>query len=181
MSTAGKMLVASPTLLDPNFERAVVLMLEHTEDGALGVVLNRPSGLSVGDVMAPWAPMVTPPSMVFEGGPVSTDSALGLVRTSDRDVLGIRRLEHDVALVDLDTPAELVSDSVTSMRLFAGYAGWAAGQLETELEEDAWFVVEALPDDAFSGEPQSLWRRVLKRQPHPLSLVASFPRDPALN
>lgn len=181
MSTAGRMLVASPTLLDPNFERAVVLMLEHSDEGALGVVLNRPSELPVGDVMAAWATLVTPPSMVFEGGPVSTDSALGLVRTRERDVLGIRRLEHDVCLVDLDTPAELVGGSLTAMRLFAGYSGWAAGQLEAELDEDAWFVVDALPDDAFSADPQSLWRRVLRRQPHPLSLVASFPKDPALN
>jgi putative transcriptional regulator len=175
------MLVASPTLLDPSFERTVVLMLEHSSEGALGVVLNRPSGLPVSGVMASWAPLVTPPSMVFEGGPVSTDSALGLVRTRDRDVLGIRRLDHGVALVDLDTPAELVSDSVTSMRLFAGYSGWAAGQLETELEEDSWFVVDALPVDTFTGEPESLWSQVLRRQPHPLSLVASFPPDPALN
>jgi putative transcriptional regulator len=181
MSTAGRLLVATPTLLDPNFERAVVLMLEHSEQGALGVVLNRPSGLPVADVLASWAPLVTPPSMVFEGGPVSTDSALGLVRTRERDVLGIRRLEHGVRLVDLDTPAELVGGSLTAMRLFAGYSGWAAGQLEDELDEDAWFVVDALPDDAFSADPQNLWRRVLRRQPPPLSMVASFPQDPALN
>lgn len=175
------MLVASPGLADPNFERAVVLVLEHSGEGALGVVLNRPSGLPVAEILATWADVVAPPSLVFHGGPVSTDSALGLVRTSRADVLGIRRLPHDIGLVDLDTPPELVSDAVTSMRVFAGYAGWGAGQLDAEIDEGAWFVVDPLPDDAFTTDPDDLWRRVLRRQPPPLSLVASFPRDPALN
>ena len=84
-------------------------------------------------------------------------------------------------MVDLDTPTELVADAVTELRVFAGYAGWGAEQLEREIEQGAWFVVDTLPDDAFTSDPETLWRRVLRRQPHPLSLVASFPRDPALN
>lgn len=181
MSTAGRLLVATPTLGDPNFERTVVLMLEHTDDGALGVVLNRPSGLRVSEILQAWASVVARPSVVFHGGPVSTDSALGLVRTTDEQVLGVRQLSAGVALVDLDTPAELVGDAVTDMRVFAGYAGWGEGQLDGEIDEGAWFVVDALPDDPFTADPERLWRRVLRRQPHPLSLVASFPRDPALN
>lgn len=181
MSTAGHMLVAAPMLTDPNFERTVVLMLEHSDEGALGVVLNRPSGLAVAEILAGWAGVVAPPSLVFHGGPVSTDSALGLVRTNDNEALGVRRLPHDVGLVDLDTPAELVADVVTSMRVFAGYAGWGPSQLDDEITEGAWFVVDPLPDDAFTTEPEGLWVRVLRRQPPPLSLVASFPPDPALN
>jgi putative transcriptional regulator len=181
MSTAGRLLVATPTLADPSFARSVVLMLEHSDEGALGVVLNRPSELPVSAILEGWAPVVAPPSLIFHGGPVSMDSALGLVRTSQQGVLGVRRLPHDIALVDLDTPAELVSEAVSSMRVFAGYAGWSAGQLEGELEEGSWFVVDPLPEDAFTAEPDDLWRRVLRRQPPPLSLVASFPRDPALN
>lgn len=181
MSTAGRMLVAAPMLADPSFERTVVLMLEHSDEGALGVVLNRPSGLAVSEILADWAEVVAPPSRVFHGGPVSTDSALGLVRTNDNSALGIRRLPHDIGLVDLDTPAALVRGAVESMRVFAGYAGWDAGQLEREIEDGAWFVVDPLPDDAFSAQPQGLWNRVLRRQPPPLSLVASFPKDPALN
>jgi putative transcriptional regulator len=168
-------------LSDPNFERTVVLMLEHSAEGALGVVLNRPSGLAVSDILASWAQIVAPPSLVFHGGPVSTDSALGLVRTNANSALGIRRLSHGLGLIDLDTPAELVGGAVESMRVFAGYAGWEAGQLDAEIAEGAWFVVDSLPDDAFTGAPEGLWHRVLRRQPPPLSLVASFPRDPALN
>lgn len=181
MSTAGRLLVAAPMLVDPNFERTVVLMLEHSGEGALGVVLNRPSGLRVEEILAGWAGVVAPPSLVFQGGPVSTDSALGLVRTDGSETLGVRPLPHDVGLVDLDTPAELVADAVTSMRVFAGYAGWGAAQLDDEIDEGAWFVVDPLPDDAFTTEPDGLWARVLRRQPPPLSLVASYPADPSLN
>jgi putative transcriptional regulator len=181
MSTAGRMLVAAPMLVDPNFHRTVVLVLEHSDEGALGVVLNRPSGLDVAEILQSWASLVAPPALVFHGGPVSTDSALGLVRTIGKDVLGVRRLPHGVALVDLDTPSELVAEAVQSMRVFSGYAGWSAGQLDAEIDEGAWFVVDALPEDAFTTEPDGLWRRVLRRQPPPLSLVASFPADPALN
>lgn len=180
-STAGRMLVATPMLGDPNFERTVVLMLEHSQEGALGVVINRPSVLEVREILESWAELVAPPAVVFHGGPVSTDSALGLVRTTGAEILGVRPLASGVALVDLDAPPEIVGDAVTSMRVFAGYAGWGEGQLEGEIEDGAWFVVDALPDDPFTHEPDDLWRRVLRRQPHPLSLVASFPRDPALN
>jgi putative transcriptional regulator len=181
VSTAGQLLVATPLLGDPNFDRTVVLMLEHSEDGAMGLVLNRPSDLPVTDILPDWAALASQPSEVFHGGPVSTDSALALVRTSGGPVIGVRQLPHEVGVVDLDTPTELVQDAVTALRVFAGYAGWGAGQLEGEVEEGAWFVVDTLPDDAFTSDPERLWRRVLRRQPHPLSLVASFPRDPALN
>jgi putative transcriptional regulator len=181
-SLSGRLLVATPLLGDPNFERTVVLMLEHSEEGALGVVLNRPSTLEVGEILPSWAHLVTAPSAVFQGGPVSTDSALGLVRVAhDEEIIGVRPLRAGVALVDLDTPSELVGDALVGMRVFAGYAGWGAGQLDGEIAEGAWFTVDALPDDAFSADPTQLWRRVLRRQPHPLSLIASFPRDPAWN
>jgi putative transcriptional regulator len=179
---SGRMLVATPLLGDPSFARTVVLMLEHQEEGALGVVLNRPSGLPVADILPMWADVVQPPAMVFHGGPVSTDSALGLVRLiPDTTPLGVRPLRGRLGLVDLDTPVEIASPGVEAMRVFAGYAGWGAGQLEGELDEEAWFVVDALPEDPFVPEPDQLWRDVLRRQPHPLSLVASFPTDPALN
>ena len=181
MTTAGRMLVAAPTLTDPNFSRTVVLVLEHNEQGALGVVLNRPSGLSVVEILADWAELASPPSQVFHGGPVSPESALALVRTDRAEVIGVRQLPHEVGILDLDTPAELVADAVTDLRVFAGYAGWGDGQLEGEIDEGAWFVVDTLPEDVFTADPQDLWRRVLRRQPHPLSLVASFPKDPALN
>lgn len=179
---AGRMLVATPLLGDPTFDRTVVLLLEYQDEGALGVVLNRPSSLPVADILPSWGPVVDPPGLVFHGGPVSTDSALALVRTNqDATLLGVRPLRHGLGLIDLDTPVEIVAPGVSAMRVFAGYAGWSEGQLESEIDDGAWFVVDLLPDDPFSADPDRLWREVLRRQPHPLSFVASFPRDPALN
>ena len=181
-ATTGRLLVATPMLADPNFSRTVVLMLEHSDTGALGVVLNRPSTLPVGEILPAWAGVVQPPVAVFHGGPVATDSALGLVRTAQpAPPLGVRLLRDSLGLIDLDTPVEVAAPGVATMRVFAGYAGWSSGQLEGEIDEGAWFVVEAAAEDPFSPDPDHLWAAVLRRQPHPLSLVASFPADPSLN
>jgi putative transcriptional regulator len=181
-SVTGRLLVATPLLGDPNFERTVVLVLEHGEDGALGVVLNRPSMLPVGEILPSWADVVRAPDVVFHGGPVGTDSALGLVRvTPPASLLGVRMLSDGWGLIDLDTPVEVAAPGIAAMRVFAGYAGWGAGQLDAEIDEGAWFVVPSLPDDPFSADPMDLWPQVLRRQGPPLALVASFPPDPALN
>jgi putative transcriptional regulator len=181
-SASGQLLVATPVLGDPNFERTVVLMLEHDEEGALGVVLNRPSSLPVAEILPDWAGVVDEPAMVFHGGPVGGDSALGLVRTATAGTpLGVRLLADGWGLVDLDTPVEVAAPGLVGMRVFAGYAGWGQGQLDGEIDAGAWFVVEALPGDAFAADPAVLWAQVLRRQGPPLALVASFPLDPTLN
>jgi putative transcriptional regulator len=181
-TVAGHLLVATPLLGDPSFDRTVVLMLEHADSGALGVVLNRPSGLAVAEILPTWHDVVGPPDVVFHGGPVGTDSALGLVQLASASVpLGVRLVRDGLGLIDLDAPVEVVAPGVRSMRVFAGHAGWSEGQLDAEIGEGAWFVVDAEDGDAFSGEPEGMWREVLRRQGHPLALVASFPRDPALN
>jgi putative transcriptional regulator len=181
-TVAGRLLVATPLLGDPNFDRTVVLMLEHADQGALGVVLNRPSALPVGEILPAWHPVVGQPDVVFHGGPVGTDAALGLVQLASPSVpLGVRLVRDGLGLTDLDAPVEVVAPGVRTMRVFAGYAGWGEGQLDAEIDEGAWFVVDARPDDAFNGEPEGMWRDVLRRQGPPLALVASFPRDPALN
>jgi putative transcriptional regulator len=181
-SVSGHLLVATPALVDPNFDRTVVLVLEHGVQGALGVVLNRPSTLPVAEILPDWQPVAGPPDVVFHGGPVGTDSALGLVRVaSPTPPLGVRPLRDRLGLVDLDTPVEVVGAGLDAMRVFAGYAGWGEGQLDGEIDEGAWFVVDALPEDAFSAAPAGLWRRVLRRQGPPLALLASMPADPALN
>jgi putative transcriptional regulator len=179
---SGRLLVATPALGDPNFERTVVLVLEHNDDGALGVVLNRPSSLPVGEVLPAWADVVGAPAVVFHGGPVGTDSALGLVRLAQAtSPLGVRVLHEEWGLIDLDTPVELAIPGLAAMRVFAGYAGWGEGQLDGEIEVGAWFVVDVLPSDVFSADPEALWPAVLRRQGPPLALVASFPPDPSLN
>jgi putative transcriptional regulator len=187
-SLTGRLLVASPALADPNFERAVVLLLDHDDEGTLGVVLNRPTEVNVGDVLEPWAQLAGAPQVVFQGGPVSLDSALGLAvvpgeaRGADSgEPLGWRRVFGAIGLVDLEAPPELLAAELGSLRIFAGYAGWRPGQLEEELGEGAWYVVESEPGDVSAPAPERLWRSVLRRQRNELAMVATYPDDPSLN
>ncbi|MFD5205215.1 YqgE/AlgH family protein [Streptomyces sp. NPDC058375] len=181
-SLTGRLLVAAPALTDPNFDRAVVLLLDHDEEGSLGVVLNRPTPVGVGDILASWAALTGEPDVVFQGGPVSLDSALGVaVIPGDEGPLGWRRVHGAIGLVDLETPPELLGPALGSLRIFAGYAGWGPGQLEGELSEGAWFVVESEPGDVSSPRPEQLWRAVLRRQRSELAMIATYPDDPSLN
>lgn len=178
----GRLLVATPSLRDPNFDRSVVLVLSHDDDGALGVVVNRPTAVPVTEILPHWQPVVTEPGVVFHGGPVSLDSALGLVAMADgAEPLGVRRVSGRVGVVDLDAPPEVVQPAVVAMRVFAGYAGWSPDQLESEIAEGSWYVVDAEPGDAFQGKAEVLWQAVLRRQAGPLALMATFPADPSLN
>ncbi|MFI9046765.1 YqgE/AlgH family protein [Streptomyces sp. NPDC053427] len=218
-SLTGRLLVATPALADPNFDRAVVLLLDHDEEGSLGVVLNRPTPVGVADILAPWAALAGEPGVVFQGGPVSLDSALGVAvvpgglsgdggvasaqsgaragggdaaaggaAAADTDdlppgdePLGWRRVHGAIGLVDLEAPPELLAAVLGSLRIFAGYAGWGPGQLEDELVEGAWYVVESEPGDVSSPDPEQLWRAVLRRQRNELAMVATYPDDPSLN
>ena len=182
MSLAGRLLVAAPALTDPNFDRTVVLLLSHDEDGALGVVVNQPTEVPITSILPDWQPVVSEPDVVFRGGPVGLDSALGLVVLANEDEpLGVRRVSGKLGVVDLDAPPEVVSPAVAGMRVFAGYAGWATDQLESEIDEGAWYVVDAELSDAFSSAAEDLWRTVLRRQSGTLSWLASFPADPSMN
>ncbi len=187
-SLTGRLLVASPALSDPNFDRAVVLLLDHDDEGTLGVVLNRPTEVGVGDVLETWAGLAGVPQVVFQGGPVSLDSALGLAvvpgeaRGEDPGgPLGWRRVHGAIGLVDLEAPPELLAAELGSLRIFAGYAGWRPGQLEEELVDGAWYVVESEPGDVSAPDPARLWRSVLRRQRNELAMVATYPDDPSLN
>ncbi|MDI5965981.1 YqgE/AlgH family protein [Streptomyces sp. SL13] len=187
-SLTGRLLVASPALADPNFDRAVVLLLDHDAEGTLGVVLNRPTPVDVGDVLAPWAALAGMPRVVFQGGPVSLDSALALAvvpgdhrGADDPGPLGWRRVHGAIGLVDLEAPPELLAAELGSLRIFAGYAGWRPGQLEEEVGEGAWYVVESEPGDVSAPAPERLWRAVLRRQRGELAMVATYPDDPSLN
>ncbi|MFL6155741.1 MAG: YqgE/AlgH family protein [Marmoricola sp.] len=180
---AGSLLVAAPTLHDPNFARTIVLLLDAGHDGALGVVLNRPSEVEVAEVLAPWAEIVSGPDVLFAGGPVETDSALAVadVGDSEEEPVGWRRVFSSTGLVDLDTPVELMVEAVSALRIFAGYAGWSAGQLEGEIAEGAWYVVPAESRDVFRPDPAGLWAEVLRRQGGQLAMLATMPAEPGLN
>lgn len=183
----GDLLVAAPVLLDPNFERSVVLLLDSDDDGALGVVLNRPSAVPVDEILPDWADRVGAPAVVFRGGPVSTDAALAVAVSATLDTgpdpgsVGFRPLYDGVGIVDLDTPTALLGPALTHLRIFAGYAGWGADQLVDEIRSGAWYVVPSVVGDVFGDDPLGLWTRVLRRQPGELAWVATRPGDPTMN
>jgi putative transcriptional regulator len=180
----GRLLVATPMLGDPNFNRSVILVLDHDESGALGVIVNRPTTVPVAEVLPAWQQFTTEPGVLFQGGPVALDSALGLAvlpGVGDEEPLGWRRVVDGLGLVDLDVPPQVLVPGMAGLRIFAGYSGWGSGQLEEELAEGAWYVVPGQAHDAFTVEPQQLWRRVLRRQGGDLAFVSTYPDDPSMN
>jgi len=177
------LLVATPQLLDPNFVQTVVLLLDVDDNGALGVVLNRPSSVPVAEVLSDWGAVVAEPEVLFHGGPVSTEGALAVAMLSRADdaPVGFREVYGQLGIVDLDTPVELVDGTIDGMRIFAGYAGWGASQLGDEIEEGSWYVVPAEAPDVFRVDPDDLWRDVLRRQPGEMAWHSTRPLDPDLN
>jgi putative transcriptional regulator len=182
-STVGQLLIAEPMLGDPNFDRSVVLMIEHNDDGALGVVLNRPTDLEVDAVLSEWADLAAAPPVLYMGGPVEQNGVLALGRRRDphAEVPGWTRVLGDVGTVDLHLEPDEVGASLDGIRFFAGYSGWGGGQLEAELDEGAWLVVPAVSDDVFAPDPDTMWRSVLRRQGGKVSMLADFPAHPSLN
>ncbi|WP_434742996.1 YqgE/AlgH family protein [Micromonospora sp. SH-82] len=182
-SMTGRLLVATPALKDPNFDRTVVLLVAHEPGGALGVVLNRATEVPVAEVLGDWNDLARHPAVLFEGGPVQPDSAICLARLHSpvRRLRGFHQVSGAVGTVDLSVGPERLREEVAGIRVFAGYSGWGAGQLEQEIEEGSWFVLDALPGDAFVDRPDDLWPMVLRRQGGMLAAVAHFPPDVALN
>jgi putative transcriptional regulator len=178
----GRLLVANPLLPDPNFDRTVVLLLAYGEEGALGLVLNRPSETRLAAPLPEWEQLAASPAVLFMGGPVQHQAVICLARapaTNSTD--GWKAVTEDLGTVDLEMDPTIFEDLFSEVRVFAGYAGWAAGQLESEVAADAWWVVDGAPDDPFCDQPDDLWKRVLRRQRGRLALVASYPDDPNMN
>lgn len=180
-SLTGHLLVASPKLSDGVFDRTVVLLLEHNDDGAMGLVLNEPSETSLAEATPEWVDLAAEPAVVFVGGPVDRSVAFGLGRGRDRAAEGWSPILGDVGVVDLSRDPIMVGVAVSEVRLFVGYAGWSAGQLEGEIEAGAWLVVDAAPDDPFHATPDTLYRDVLRRQAAPIALLSTYPPDPRQN
>jgi len=181
VSTKGRLLVAAPALRDPNFDRTVIFVLEHGPEGALGVIINRPSELPVAGTIDEWAPFAAIPAKVFLGGPVSPSSIIALaVADPDSPTEQWSPILSDLGTVNLEgDPGDV--PGLTSVRMFAGYAGWQSGQLEGELITTSWIVVDTASDDLFDPEPSSLWSRVLGRQPGPIGRLGNYPDDPWVN
>ncbi len=180
-SLSGKLLVATPELVDPNFARSVVLLVEYSEDeGAFGIVLDQPTEIPVADYLEEWAPYAADPAVVFRGGPVSPEVAIGLADSPGSPLPEWKTVTGGVGLVDLGVdPAEV--GGVLRCRAYSGYAGWAPGQLEEEIGTGSWFVVNSTPDDIYAQTPDQLWRDVLHRQEDIRSWYAHYPDHPLLN
>jgi putative transcriptional regulator len=176
-SLQGQLLVSSPALVDPNFRRTVVLVGHHDEEGALGVVLSRPSSIRAADAV-PELAEIAGDEVVYNGGPVEPSSYLVLAEFEDVDDAAAI-VTGTVGFVAIGTaPEEL---AVRRLRVFVGYSGWGPGQLEDELGESSWIVVPAEPDDAFVPDPDELWRDVLARKGSDYALIATMPFNPRLN
>lgn len=178
--STGDLLVSTPLIGGPEFARTIVLMLNVDDDGALGVIINRPSEVTLDLVLDRWSDLVSPPAVLFQGGPVEPEGAVCVARLADGATPpeGWRAMAGSLGLVDLDQP---VPGAYAAARIYAGYAGWGAGQLEGELAEGAWFVVPAEPGDLVATDPEALWRDVLRRQPPPVSYLATMPVDATRN
>jgi putative transcriptional regulator len=177
----GKLLVAMPILDDPAFARSVVLLIDHDEDGALGVVINRASDVPAGDAAENLIDLISAPGVLFGGGPVEPDALVAIGHAQEGAARSETTFVEGLRLVDLDQDPVLAGVELTQVRLFAGYAGWAPGQLEHELWHGAWAVVDSEPSDVFTPHPETLWRDVLARQRGRLRLLAAFPEDASLN
>jgi putative transcriptional regulator len=186
VSLKGRLVVATPALPDPNFDRTVVLLLAHSEEGAAGVVLNRPSDMHLSEPLPKWDRLAADPPVVFVGGPVGPGGAICLAQgkpglTSDQQAVGWTPLLDELGTLDLEQDPDDIGGGIEAIRVFAGYAGWGAGQLEREISAGAWFVIPSQTNDAVSAEPLGLWKRVLRREGGRLAIVAAFPADPELN
>lgn len=174
----GSLLVANGSLMDPNFRKTVVVITEHSDEGAVGLVLNRPAPVTVAEAAPMLAPLVEPGSPIYVGGPVQPEAAIVLADFESFDVEG-RIVVGSIGL--LSTYNGDVEPAIKRARVFAGYAGWGPGQLEAETEDDAWIVEDAFPDDIFSEQPNKLWSSVLSRKGGSYKLLALMPDDPSNN
>jgi putative transcriptional regulator len=179
-SLRGKLLIASPALLDPNFARSVVLIAEHTHEGAMGLVLNRPSDTEVAGSVDELGAVVAPGDLVYEGGPVQAAAVMVLAEFNDpRDAAAI--VLGDVGFLPADGAPGLLADGLRRARVFAGHSGWGPRQLDAELEEGSWLVVPAEIDDVFAPDPDELWSEALERKGGAFARLARIPDDPSVN
>jgi putative transcriptional regulator len=179
-SLTGQLLLAAPSLHDPNFLRTVVLIGVHNDDGAMGVILNRPSNVTVGEAVPQLQPAVDELERVYVGGPVAPTSVVCLAEFTDpacAELIVLGRIGFPAA----GAAVEDLARATARWRVFAGYAGWGEGQLDAELERGDWISDTALPEDVFSDRAEAMWSSVLTRKGGSYALVARMPVDPSSN
>ncbi|MGB6424607.1 MAG: YqgE/AlgH family protein [Solirubrobacterales bacterium] len=178
-SLRGQLLIASPQLSDPNFDRAVVLITEHGEDGAMGIVLNRPSQAGV-DGVIPDLSSIAGPEPIFVGGPVQPEALVVLGEFAD-PAKAAWIVVADVGLVSAQADLGELPEAVRRGRVYAGFSGWGPGQLEEELADESWIIEAPLPSELFPEDPETLWSDVLGRMGGEYALLARMPADPSVN
>ena len=178
-SLQGQLLIAGPTLWDPNFRRTVLLVGQHDEQGAVGVILNRASGMTVAEAVPPLGVLVPADERVFLGGPVQPDAAVVVADFVDPSLADLLAFDT-IGFLPSETSLG-VEGALRRARVYAGYAGWGPGQLEAEMEEDSWIVEPARPSDVFSLDPTRLWEEILKRKGSSFDLLRLMPLDPTQN
>ena len=178
-SLRGKLLIASPALTDPNFARSVVLMTEHSEDGAMGIVLNRPGDAAARELM-PTLEDIARDDMLFIGGPVQPQAVVLLAEFAN-PAAAAWIVVADVGLASSETDLSELGDAVRRGRFYAGYSGWGPGQLELEIEVESWIVEPPLPSELFPDDPETLWSDVLERKGGSYALISRMPDDPSMN
>ena len=178
----GRLLVATPNLDEPTFRRTVILLCAHSDDGTFGLVLNRPLKEPIANHLPDWGEIASTPSLMFAGGPVQPNVVFAIASSDDISVgrWGLR-LVPGLGLIDPTGGPAAFDNRIDRVRLFVGYAGWAGGQLEGEIEDHGWFVVDATDDDPFHADPVTLWRDVLRRQSSELAMYATHPQVPGIN
>ncbi len=178
-SLQGQLLISGGGLLDPNFRHTVVLVGEHDREGALGLVLNRPTRYRVEEAVPPLAPLVSPGELLYSGGPVRPEQPVLLAEFTDVGLADVL-VFGSVGFLTGDVPAQARTD-IRRVRVFAGYSGWGPGQLDVEMESGSWIVELPLEEDVFTTAPESLWARILQRKGGQYTRLASMPYDPSMN
>jgi putative transcriptional regulator len=180
-SLRGKLLLAAPALRDPNFDRSVVLIAEHSDEGAMGLVLNRPSEAAVGEAVPDLAWVAESDEVVFIGGPVAANGVIVLAEWED-PARAVVLIDDDLGFVPGDADdTGTIAAAVRRARVYAGHAGWGPGQLEAEIADEAWIVEAPLREELFSDDPEGLWSAVLRRKGREFALLSTMPPDPSLN
>lgn len=177
----GKILVSEPYLPDPNFERTIILLCEHNDEGSFGFIMNKPSLAKLADVMQDLKDIDAP---VFIGGPVQQDTLHYIHRLSN--------LEESIEVMDgiywggnFDQLVSLIETkqvATNDIKFFLGYSGWSVGQIEEELKEDSWIVSDKVNEELlFDIKAESMWQYALKRMGGRFSVYSNYPQDPRLN